>query len=153
MGKQMLQTECNNFAPYRNSNFAYACIANAPCSDYKGIGQIHTERCRLCKCISFTLYQSLYNFYVEYIFLIRSNRNLLNLTLTWFLSVNPFESSILTWSSGALSGYRVFGTRICTNLLLEYKLLEVPDKVLKIFHWAIEYLYTRICINIPKKSG
>ena len=46
--------------------------------------------------------------------------------------IDPFETTISTTATDALLGYRVFRTRICTNLFSEYKLLE---------HWQLLGVY------------
>ena len=51
--------------------------------------------------------------------------------LIWFLSMNSFGTTISTRSSDALLDFRVFQTRICTNVFLKYKLREVPDKFVR----------------------
>ena len=49
----------------------------------------------------------------------------------FFWNMSSFKPTIPTKSFDALLGYRVFQTEICTNLFLEYKLLEPPDKVIR----------------------
>ena len=62
-----------------------------------------------------------------------------DLALSFFWSVNPFEPTILTRSSDALLDYGVFWIRICNNLFLECKLLDLPNKVVRLYVLSLVY--------------
>ena len=79
------------------------CIADAPCRDHKGIGELRTERCRSYrsyKYIPFTHYQSPRNSYNTYTFMIRSNRNLFRVFPTRVSPALRYPNKVVRYSAG-----------------------------------------------------